>query len=228
MCRESCELQVPQTTISKNCKHLLMKPHKLQLARIKTETCQQCSCLGNRKYSCHPQAWNKFTHSVCVLCHFKGEGLWPLIFHGKLCHRQILPRNAYLMASTQLEEGSNDFIFQYDVVPSHFHMAVWNHLNMDLPWRWLGHAGANDVWCSWPPRSPDLTPGDFLLWGYIKYKVLVLPLLQSLPQLRQQITSAIASSLGTQYRVWAKLDYCLWHLPCDLRSRYRVSVRRKK
>ncbi|MDA5927441.1 hypothetical protein M9999_15270, partial [Listeria monocytogenes] len=24
---------------------------------------------------------------------------------------------------------------------------------------------------SWPPRSPDLTPMDFFLWGYLKAKV---------------------------------------------------------
>ncbi|KFM75033.1 hypothetical protein X975_05140, partial [Stegodyphus mimosarum] len=25
---------------------------------------------------------------------------------------------------------------------------------------------------AWPPRSPDLTPCDFWLWGYLKSKVL--------------------------------------------------------
>ena len=27
----------------------------------------------------------------------------------------------------------------------------------------------------WPPRSPDLTPLDFFLWGYLKAKVYVTP-----------------------------------------------------
>ena len=27
----------------------------------------------------------------------------------------------------------------------------------------------------WPPRSPDLTPLDFFLWGYLKEKVYVTP-----------------------------------------------------
>ena len=26
---------------------------------------------------------------------------------------------------------------------------------------------------SWPPRSPDLTPPDFFLWGYLKGKVYI-------------------------------------------------------
>ena len=31
----------------------------------------------------------------------------------------------------------------------------------------------------WPPRSPDLTPCDFFLWGYLKAKCTIQPLLQS-------------------------------------------------
>ena len=27
----------------------------------------------------------------------------------------------------------------------------------------------------WPPRSPDLTPYDFILWGYLKNKVYTSP-----------------------------------------------------
>ena len=44
----------------------------------------------------------------------------------------------------------------------------------------LGH----DV--EWPPRSPDLTPCDFFLWGYIKSKVFVNPP-QTIHDLRQKI-----------------------------------------
>jgi hypothetical protein len=45
----------------------------------------------------------------------------------------------------QLEEDSNDFIFQQDEAPPHFHMALRNHLNAHLPRRLIGRAGANDV-----------------------------------------------------------------------------------
>jgi hypothetical protein len=44
----------------------------------------------------------------------------------------------------------------------------------------LGH----DV--EWPPRSPDLTPCDFFLWGYLKDKVFSTPL-QNINELRQKI-----------------------------------------
>ena len=33
---------------------------------------------------------------------------------------------------------------------------------------------------SWPPRSPDLTPMDFFLWGYLKAKVYNIPVFQDL------------------------------------------------
>jgi hypothetical protein len=90
-------------------------------------------------------------------------------------------------------------------------MAVRNHLKTHLPRRWIGRAGASDVvWCRWPPRSPDLTPCDFFLWGYIKDKVFVPPLPRSLPELRQRITTAIPSiTRDTLHKVWDELDYRL-------------------
>ena len=39
----------------------------------------------------------------------------------------------------------------------------------------------------WPPRSPDLTPCDFFLWGYLKDKVYVTPP-ASIAELRDRIT----------------------------------------
>ena len=69
----------------------------------------------------------------------------------------------------QLQEDIVDFIFQQDGAPSHYHLDVSAHLNANLPGRWIGRASHNDSpLLPWPPRSPDLTPCDFFLWGYIK------------------------------------------------------------
>ena len=38
------------------------------------------------------------------------------------------------------------------------------YLNECFPNRWLGHGGP----VAWPPRSPDLTPLDYYLWGHMK------------------------------------------------------------
>jgi hypothetical protein len=43
----------------------------------------------------------------------------------------------------------------------------------------------------WPPRSPDLTPCDFFLWGYVKSRVYVSPP-ASVDDLRQRIIREIA------------------------------------
>jgi len=48
----------------------------------------------------------------------------------------------------------------------------------------LGH----DI--EWPPRSPDLTPCDFFLWGFVKSKVYVTPP-QSIDDLSNRIRAAI-------------------------------------
>lgn len=42
----------------------------------------------------------------------------------------------------------------------------------------------------WPPRSPDLTPLDFFLWGYLKQKVFATPP-ENLPELRRRIVEEV-------------------------------------
>jgi hypothetical protein len=58
----------------------------------------------------------------------------------------------------QLNQDSDDYIFQQDGAPPNFHREVREVLNYVLPQRWIGRRGPNDnplLW--WPPRSPDLT-----------------------------------------------------------------------
>lgn len=44
----------------------------------------------------------------------------------------------------------------------------------------------------WPPRSPDLNPLDFFLWGHLKSIIYRYPL-ETIEQLRQRITEALQS-----------------------------------
>jgi len=93
-----------------------------------------------------------------------------------------------LWLMTRLQDDSEDFIFQQDGGPPHFHFDVRAHLNANLPSRWIGRASHNDSpLLTWPPRSPDLTPCDFFLWGYIKDRVYVPHMPHNLPQLQQRI-----------------------------------------
>jgi hypothetical protein len=61
--------------------------------------------------------------------------------------------------------------FQQDGAPPHFNIAVRRHLDAHFPNRWIGRGGP----IAWPPRSPDLTPPDFWLWGHIKTLVYTTP-----------------------------------------------------
>jgi hypothetical protein len=57
--------------------------------------------------------------------------------------------------------------FQQDGAPAHYARQVRDWLNNAFDGRWIGRRGPIE----WPPRSPDMTPLDFWLWGYLKDKV---------------------------------------------------------
>jgi hypothetical protein len=44
---------------------------------------------------------------------------------------------------------------------------MWCNISVTLPNRWISRGSA----INWPPRSPDLTPLDFCLWGWMKSEV---------------------------------------------------------
>ena len=61
------------------------------------------------------------------------------------------------------------FWFQQDGAPPHTSRITIDFLKNLFPGRLMSKSGDLD----WPPRSPDLTPPDFFLWGYLKSKVYV-------------------------------------------------------
>jgi hypothetical protein len=59
-----------------------------------------------------------------------------------------------------------------------------------------------------PSRSPDLTPCDFFLCGFVKDSVYVPPLPMSLKELRDRITRALQTITADMlHRVWDEFDY---------------------
>ena len=48
--------------------------------------------------------------------------------------------------------------------PPHFSQFVRQYMNHKFPNRWIGRGGAQN----WPPRSPDLNPLHYHVWGYVK------------------------------------------------------------
>jgi len=64
----------------------------------------------------------------------------------------------------------DDLVFMQDGAPPHFGGLEW--LDNHFEDRWMGRGThAHPAPYPWPPRSPDLTPMDYFLWGYLKTKV---------------------------------------------------------
>lgn len=61
--------------------------------------------------------------------------------------------------------------WQQDGAPPHFHGEVRRYINEIFPERWIGRNGT----IHWPARSPDMSPLDFFLWGYLKGMVYTTP-----------------------------------------------------
>ena len=57
--------------------------------------------------------------------------------------------------------------FQQDGAAPHYARDIRNYLQEVFAGRWIGRRGVIE----WPARSPDLTPLDYFLWGYLKDRV---------------------------------------------------------
>lgn len=103
--------------------------------------------------------------------------VWAGLIGGYFIGPYILPaslsgRNYLIFLQEVLDELLEDLplelrtemFFQHDGAPAHFTTEVRQHLDETYPNRWIGRGGP----ISWPPRSPDLTPLDFYLWGALK------------------------------------------------------------
>jgi hypothetical protein len=84
-----------------------------------------------------------------------------------------------------------DMWLQHDGAPPHYARATREFLDITFRTHWIGRGGP----VPWPPRSPDLTPMDYFLWGYIKSKVYETPP-TSQDDLKARITTACADIPG--------------------------------
>ncbi|GFT62607.1 RNA-dependent RNA polymerase 1 [Nephila pilipes] len=115
---------------------------------------------------------------VNVFCAISSRKLYSPFF---FCEGSVTS-NVYLYTlevwlMSQLATDSLDYIFQQDGAPTHWGTAVRTFLNQHLQKRWVAQSGdADDVFCSWLQRSPNLTPCNFYIWGYVKDRVSVLSL----------------------------------------------------
>lgn len=107
--------------------------------------------------------------SINVWCGILDTRIYFILYEGSLTGRRYLE-----FLQNQVDDILSNIplnqlwrvIWQQDGAPCHNTQEVTNHLNTNFA-EWIGRRGT----ILWPPRSPDLTPLDFFLWGYLKNKV---------------------------------------------------------
>ncbi|XP_064469579.1 uncharacterized protein LOC135384303 [Ornithodoros turicata] len=117
-------------------------------------------------------------------------GLWlegivgPFFFDGTVTGQNYLTmlQREFLPELASLHMQKEVCIFMQDGAPPHLATETF-------PGRWMGRGSPT---MPWPARSPDLTPCDFFLWGYVKSKVYS-GQVSSLQQLKARIENAIRS-----------------------------------
>jgi hypothetical protein len=76
---------------------------------------------------------------------------------------------------------------------------------MHFPGRWVGRDGP----IPWRPRSPDITPLDFFLWGYVRDIVYRTPV-TFLDELKLRIVAAIETVTPQMLEnTWREIEYRL-------------------
>lgn len=107
---------------------------------------------------------------LTVWCGLSSRGLiGPFFFEGTVTgHAYLDMLQTRILPAIQALYGNEMFYFQQDGAPPHYHRDVRLYLDETLPGRWVGRRGAA---AEYPPRSPDLTPLDFYLWGTVKNEV---------------------------------------------------------
>lgn len=115
----------------------------------------------------------------------------PFFFDGVLDGIQyvrFLQENLPILLENVDLNTRREMWLQQDGAPVHYHRIVRHYLDEAFHNRWIGRRGP----IAWPARSPDLTPIDFFLWGYIKEKVYrVRP--TTAEDMRNRITEAFQS-----------------------------------
>ena len=103
--------------------------------------------------------------SVMVWCGVsKNEIIGPYFFGNETVTGESYKKLLRYYAFPKLRDYPDNTIFQQDGAPPHYAVPVRQYLDKKYPNKWMGRGGP----ILWPPRSPDLTPCDYFLWGYLK------------------------------------------------------------
>ena len=111
-----------------------------------------------------------------------------------------------------VSQFSDETIYQQDGAPPHFSSTVCTYLNKQIPARWIGR-GSLYVTCS--ARSPDLTPPNFFLWGFVKDQIYKTPV-HDLSDLEERIYATVINITSHMlHNIWIQVEY-QWTFPVPL------------
>ena len=104
--------------------------------------------------------------SVNVWCAVLDDQLiGPFILEGRITGEAYLrflqEKLPQLLEDVPLDKRSR---IQHDAAPPHSSRGVTNFLNYSFPGRWIGRCSPHH----WPARSPDLSPLDYCVCGWMK------------------------------------------------------------
>ncbi|XP_066148942.1 uncharacterized protein [Euwallacea fornicatus] len=119
--------------------------------------------------------------------HIVGPVIFPQRLTGEIYLQYLQNSLPNLLENLPLQLR-RDMWLMHDEAPPHFALNVRNHLNQQYPNKWIGRG--NDAPVKWPPRSPDLNPMDYFLWGHLKSMV-YMTTVDNEEQLCQRIQDAI-------------------------------------
>jgi len=93
-----------------------------------------------------------------------------------------------------------------DGAPPHSSYFVTDVLNERFPDARIGRGGP----IPWPPRSPDLSPLDIFLWGYIK-NIVYAKEIKNIQHMQDRITSAIETVITQDMiqKTWQETEFRL-------------------
>ena len=127
---------------------------------------------------------------VCVWMGFSARyKLTPVFFDGTVDRENYtnLLKNS-VFPELRRKRKMRSVIFQHDGAPPHFSVLARDFISNQLPENRVIGRGYG---VPWPPRSPDLSPLDFYLWGTLKARVFHSYQANNLEDLKQRIIEEI-------------------------------------
>lgn len=167
------------------------------------------------KWTC--TAWARFTKNVCVVCGF-------LIFEGNtvLGHSYLEILKDWLFP--QHNEDSEDFIFQQDRAPPHWHNQVCQFLIKILPQHWICHTYPKTWHYTLGPKiSRHYTLWLFLV-GICKTMCLCSTITHWLGWAQKQ-NSGCCNFCGRRHsHSWGQIQLSSWCYPCNRWRAHRAFI----